>query len=308
MNQEYTVEVTEFDNLRNEYMQHEAAGVDYIRMLQAQLMSEYQGYLDEDPAAAEDYLTEGQSLIQELTQWAKSERHQADKDFVAYTLRHLEEEKLSQHFVPQPDDQAWVYLAGDQYVCLHYGNATDSVRLVYTRTGVLDCITEAVRQLREKREARENELRHTLQMMQDALLMAQDNTKELEYKRLLRSFHCSMIGYKATFLEETIRQVATGKKNNKGKGFDAALNQNYLQFINDLAQVTSPLVMAGDNQTVLFRFALSIPQKGEINVSWDTFNCRNYLYGHTFNVTQDYIPDLRSWWATSCMLEMKRLK
>ena len=30
MNQELTVEVTEFDNLRTEYMQYEAAGEDYI--------------------------------------------------------------------------------------------------------------------------------------------------------------------------------------------------------------------------------------------------------------------------------------
>lgn len=308
MDQEFTVEVTEFDNLRNEYMQHEAAGEDYIRMLEAQLMSEYQSYLDEDPAAAEDYLAAGKSLIKELSDWALSDRHKADKDFVAYTLRHLEEEVQSQHFIPQPDDQAWVYLAGEQYVCLHYGNEIDSARLVYTRDGVQECIVEAVKQLREKREAREAELQRTLKEMQQALMLSQNNTKPLDYKRLLRSFHCPMIGYKSTFLEETIRLVATGKKGTKGKGFDPTLNQRYQQFIEDLAIVTSPLVMAGDNKTVYFRFVLSIPKKGEITVSWDTFNCKNYLYGHTFSVGQDYMSDLRSWWATSCMLEMKRLK
>ena len=72
--------------------------------------------------------------------------------------------------------------------------------------------------------------------------------------------------------------------------------------------MTAPLVMAGDGKTVLFRFALSIPRKGEIEVSWDAFNCRNYLYAHTFAVQQDYRDELRTWWATSCMLEMKRLK
>ena len=78
--------------------------------------------------------------------------------------------------------------------------------------------------------------------------------------------------------------------------------------VEDLAQVTAPLVMADDGKTVLFRFALSIPKKGEISVSWDAFNCRNYLYSHTFAVQQDYLDALRSWWATSCMMEMKRLK
>ena len=94
----------------------------------------------------------------------------------------------------------------------------------------------------------------------------------------------------------------------RGKGFDPELNLCYKQFVEDLAQVTAPLVMAGDGKTVLFRFALSIPKKGEISVSWDAFNCRNYLYGHTFAVLQDYLDDLRSWWATSCIMEMKRLK
>jgi len=308
MNQEFTVEVTEFDNLRSEYMQHEAQGEDYVSMLEAQLMSEYQNYLEEDPVAAEDYLAEGKALIQELTNWASSERHKEDRDFVAYTLRHLDEEIESQHFVPQSDDQAWVYLAGEQYVCLHYGNDTDNVRLVYTRTGVKECISEAVRQLREKRQTREAELRQTIQRMQDALQMSQHNTKELEHKRLLRCFYCSMIGYKATFLEETIKQVATGKKGTKGKGFETEINERYLQFIKDLAQVTTPLVMAGDSKNVLFRFALSIPKKGEVSVSWDAFNCKNYLYEETFNVMQDYMPALRAWWATSCMMEMKRGK
>ena len=94
----------------------------------------------------------------------------------------------------------------------------------------------------------------------------------------------------------------------KGKGFDPEMNQCYRQFVEDLAQVTAPLVMAGDGKTVLFRFALSIPKKGEISVSWDAFNCRNYLYCRTFAVQQDYLDALRSWWATSCMMEMKRLK
>ncbi len=308
MNQEFTVEVTEFDNLRSEYMQHEAKGEDYVGMLEAQLMSEYQNYLEEDPAAAEDYLAEGKALIQELTDWAESARHKEDTDFVAYTLRHLDEEIHSQHFEPQADDQAWVYLAGEQYVCLHYGNETDNVRLVYTRTGVKECITEAVKQLRKKREAREAELRRTLQMMQDALQMSQHNTKELDRKRLLRSFYCSMIGYKATFLEETIKLVATGKKGTKGKGFEPEMNQRYRLFIEDMAHVTTPLVMAGDGKNVLFRFALSIPKKGEIEVSWDAFNCKSYLYGEKFDVTQDYMPALRAWWATSCMMEMKRGK
>ena len=94
----------------------------------------------------------------------------------------------------------------------------------------------------------------------------------------------------------------------RGKGFDPELNQCYRQFVEDLAQVTAPLVMAGNGKIVLFRFALSIPKKGEISVSWDAFNCRNYLYSRTFAVQQDYLDDLRSWWATSCMMEMKRLK
>ena len=324
MNQELTVEVTEFDNLRNEYMQYEAAGEDYINMLDARLMSEYRSYVEEDPVAAEDYLAAGKALIRELSDWAASERHQADTDFVANALRKLEEEVQRQHFTPLPDDHAWVYLAGEQNVCLHYGNDTDNVRLVYTRDGVEECIKESVRLLRTKREAREAELQRTLQQMRDALQQSQHNTRKLDRNRLLRSFHCPMIAYKVAFLEGIIKDVATKDteeieimqpKNNdakpqhkKGKGFDPEMNQCYRQFVEDLAQVTAPLVMAGDGKTVLFRFALSIPKKGEISVSWDAFNCRNYLYGHTFAVQQDYLDALRSWWATSCMMEMKRLK
>ena len=154
MNQELTVEVTEFDNLRNEYMQYEAAGEDYINMLDARLMSEYRSYVEEDPVAAEDYLAAGKALIRELSDWAASERHQADTDFVANALRKLEEEVQRQHFIPQPDDRAWIYLAGEHNVCLHYGNDTDNVRLVYTRDGVEECIKESVRLLRTKRHHR----------------------------------------------------------------------------------------------------------------------------------------------------------
>ena len=198
------------------------------------------------------------------------------------------------------------------------------MRLVYTRDGVEECIKESVRLLRTKREAREAELQRTLQQMRDALQQSQHNTRKLDRNRLLRSFHCPMIAYKVAFLEGIIKDVATKDteeieimqpKNNdakpqhkKGKGFDPELNLCYKQFVEDLAQVTAPLVMAGDGKTVLFRFALSIPKKGEISVSWDAFNCRNYLYSHTFMVQQDYLDALRSWWATSCMMEMKRLK
>lgn len=325
MNQELTVEVTEFDNLRNEYMQYEAAGEDYINMLDARLMSEYRSYVEEDPVAAEDYLAAGKALIRELTDWAKSERHQTDIDFVANALHKLEEEVQRQHFIPQPDDRAWVYLAGEHNVCLHYGNDTDNVRLVYTREGVEECIKESVRLLRTKREAREAELQRTLQQMRDALQQSQHNTQELDRSRLLRSFHSPMIAYKVAFLEGIIKDVATKdteaietmlptddkhikSQDKRGKGFDPELNQCYRQFVEDLAQVTAPLIMAGDGKTVLFRFALSIPKKGEITVSWDAFNCRNYLYTCTFAVQQDYLDNLRSWWATSCMMEMKRLK
>ena len=297
--------------------------LDFFRVLRCHIFD--YSFEEEDPVAAEDYLAAGKALIRELSDWAASERHQADTDFVANTLRKLEEEVQRQHFTPQPDDRTWVYLACEHNVCLHYGNDTDNVRLVYTRDGVDECIKESVRLLRTKREAREAELQRTLQQMRDALQQSQHNTRKLDRNRLLRSFHCPMIAYKVAFLEGIIKDVATKKteeieakqnsdnKHNKpqdkrGKGFDPELNQCYRQFVEDLAQVTAPLVMAGDGKTVLFRFALSIPKKGEISVSWDAFNCRNYLYGHTFAVQQDYLADLRSWWATSCMMEMKRLK
>ena len=338
MEQELTVEVTEFDNLRNEYMQYEAAGEDYIGMLEAQLQAEYRSYVEEDPVAAEDYLAAGKALIRELTDWAQSERHPADTDFVAYTLHRLDEEVRRQHFTPQPDDRAGVYLAGQHHVCLHYGNDTDNVRLVYTREGVEECIEEAVRLLRTKRDAREAELQRTIRLMQEALKQSQSNRQKLDRKRLLRTFHCPMIAYKVAFLEGIIEETSLGEgeetsplddkttsqqdnkatrpqdnkktsqQGNKKNGFEAELKQCYRQFVEDLAQVTAPLIMAGDGKTVLFRFALSIPKKGEIEVSWDAFNCRNYLYAHTFAVQQDYRDELRSWWATSCMLEMKRLK
>ena len=322
MNQEFTVEVTEFDNLRNEYMQYEAAGEDYVGMLDAKLMSEYRSYVEEDPVAAEDYLAEGKALIKALTDWAQSDRHQIDIDFVAYTLQQLEEEVGRQHFTPQPDDRAWVYLAGEQNICLHYGNDTDSVRLVYTREGVNECIAEAVKMLHTKRKAREAELRETLLKMQEALQHSQNNMRKLDRSRILRCFHCPIIAYKVSFLEEIIKETSqrdskktgneenktTGQRVNKSKGFEPELNQRYAQFVEDLAQVTAPLIMAGDGKTVLFRFTLSIPKKGEITVSWDAINCRNYLYAHTFSVLQNYMDDLRSWWATSCMMEMKRLK
>lgn len=330
MEQELTVEVTEFDNLRNEYMQYEAAGEDYVGMLEARLQSEYRSYVEEDPVAAEDYLAAGKALIRELTDWAQSERHRADTEFVAHTLQQLDEEVERRHFTPQPDDRAWVYLAGPHHVCLHYGNDTDNVRLVYTREGVEECIEEAVRLLRTKRDAREAELQRTIRLMQEALKQSQNNRQKLDRKRLLRTFHCPMIAYKVSFLEGIIEETskreekstspqdnkktspqdnkAMRPQDNKKIGFEPELNQCYRQFVEDLAQVTAPLVMAGDGKTVLFRFALSIPKKGEIEVSWDAFNCRNYLYAHTFAVQQDYRDELRTWWATSCMLEMKRLK
>ena len=330
MEQELTVEVTEFDNLRNEYMQYEAAGEDYVGMLEARLQSEYRSYVEEDPVAAEDYLAAGKALIRELTDWAQSERHRADTEFVAHTLQQLDEEVERRHFTPQPDDRAWVYLAGPHHVCLHYGNDTDNVRLVYTREGVEECIEEAVRLLRTKRDAREAELQRTIRLMQEALKQSQNNRQKLDRKRLLRTFHCPMIAYKVSFLEGIIEETskreekstspqdnkktspqdnkAMRPQDNKKIGFEPELNQCYRQFVEDLAQVTAPLVMAGDGKTVLFRFALSIPRKGEIEVSWDAFNCRNYLYAHTFAVQQDYRDELRTWWATSCMLEMKRLK
>ena len=346
MEQELTVEVTEFDNLRNEYMQYEAAGEDYVGMLEARLQSEYRSYVEEDPVAAEDYLAAGKALIRELTDWAQSERHRADTEFVAHTLQQLDEEVERRHFTPQPDDRAWVYLAGPHHVCLHYGNDTDNVRLVYTREGVEECIEEAVRLLRTKRDAREAELRRTIRLMQEALKQSQNNRQKLDRKRLLRTFHCPMIAYKVSFLEGIIEETSkreekstspqdnkatrpqdnkrtstqdnkatrpqdnkkTSPQGNKKTGFEPELNRCYRQFVEDLAQVTAPLVMAGDGKTVLFRFALSIPRKGEIEVSWDAFNCRNYLYAHTFAVQQDYRDELRTWWATSCMLEMKRLK
>lgn len=325
MNRELTVEVTEFDNLRNEYMQYEAAGEDYINMLDARLMSEYRSYMEEDPVAAEEYLAAGKALIHELADWAVSERHQADTTFVANALHELEEEVQRQHFTPQPDDRAWIYLAGEHNVCLHYGNNTDNVRLVYTRDGVEECIRESVWLLRSKREAREAELQRTLQQMRDALLLSQHNTRQLDRSRLLRSFHCPIIAYKVGFLERIIKEVAnkvtntpekkphsdnkhSTSQNKRGKGFNPILDRCYEQFVEDLVQVTAPLVMAGDSKSVLFRFALSIPKEGEITISWDPFNCRNYLYAHTFAVQQDYLQDLRSWWSTSCMMEMKRLK
>ena len=322
MEQELTVEVTEFDNLRNEYMQYEAAGEDYVGMLEARLQSEYRSYVEEDPVAAEDYLAAGKALIRELTDWAQSERHRADTEFVAHTLQQLDEEVERRHFTPQPDDRAWVYLAGPHHVCLHYGNDTDNVRLVYTREGVEECIEEAVRLLRTKRDAREAELQRTIRLMQEALKQSQNNRQKLDRKRLLRTFHCPMIAYKVSFLEGIIEETSkreekstspqdnkkTSPQGNKKTGFEPELNRCYRQFVEDLAQVTAPLVMAGDGKTVLFRFALSIPRKGEIEVSWDAFNCRNYLYAHTFAVQQDYRDELRTWWATSCMLEMKRLK
>ena len=302
-----TVKVTEFDNLRSEYMRCETTGEDCVGRLEAQLMSEYQTYLEEDEAMAEDYLAEGKALIRQLTDWAASDQHRIDTEFVASTLQRLDEEVRRQSFPPEYHYFAWVYLAGSDYVCLHYGDDTDNVRLVYTREGVEECIIEAVRMQRVKREAREAEERRTIERMQNALQESLTNKKRLYRRRLRRSFSCSMLGNKATFLEETIKEVATGEKGTKGKGYDPELNQKYKEFIVELAKVTTPLVMAGDGKTVDFRFELSIPKKGEIEVSWNTTNSQHYLYTHYFMVEQDYSNELRTWWATSRLLEMKRL-
>ncbi len=306
---ELTVEVTELDNLRSEYMHYEAAGEDYLAQLEAQLMSEYQSYLEEDAAAAEDYLAEGQDLIRQLGEWARSAQHQADCDFVAFTLRKLDEEVQRQHFTPRPDDQAQVYLAGESHVCFHYGNKTDSVRLVYTREGVEESIAEAVRLLDQKREARLAELRSIIRQMQDALIASEHNTQPLDPLLMERCLYSTLVGPKQPYLFDTIHEVATGKKSRrKYKWVEPELHQRYLRFVKDLGQVAAPLLMAACKKTLLYRFMLAVPKKGEIAVSWDPWRNQNYLYGQIFDVQQDYMPALRAWWATSCVQEMKRLK
>lgn len=93
------------------------------------------------------------------------------------------------------------------------------------------------------------------------------------------------------------------------------LRNEYLQqeaggndYISMLKALMTAEYKAGQGKMPLFRFVLSIPQEGEIRVSWDSYNCKNYLYGETFKVNEPYDDKLRRWWSQSCLLELKRLK
>ena len=299
--QDLVVEVTEFDNLRNEYLQHEGEGVDYVAMLEAQLVSEYGAYREEDPDEAEAYLKEGTALVDELRAWASSPLHDVDRDFRERARTLVEEEIERQGFEKQEDDLVWVYLAGEEYACLHFGNETDNVRLVYTREGIEECAREAVSMLAAQRRDRRKEVLDILHSMQMSLLTARENKGvTLEKSRVEMAFYPSMVSERTELVERLIG-VASGKE-------DALVDAQYASFVRELALTVTPLLMAGNGASPLFRFVMSIPAEGKMSVAWDSYNCKSYLYGKTFDVTTDVRNELKSWWASSCLMEMKRLK
>lgn len=306
---EVIVEVTEFDNLRNEYLQQEAAGNDYISMLKAQMTSEYEALLAEDKAEAELYYVEARELISRLVAWRDSGQHVRDREFRDGIGALVEEECHRQSFSLREDDAAWVYLAGEHDACLHLGNDSDSVRLVYTRDGIADCIREAVSMLRTRREKREKEILDTLRSMQEALVSARGNTSELESGRVGKVFYSSMVGVHPEFVSDMIARFSSARSRRSKKiTFSAETDARYHEFMGLLAEISTPLVMAGSGRTPLFRFVMTIPQEGEIRVSWDSYNCKNYLYGETFDVRDEFREKMRLWWSQSCMMELKRLK
>lgn len=309
MESEVIVEVTEFDNLRNEYLQQEANSNDYISMLKAQMTAEYKAIHEEDPEEAESYLNEAKTLIAQLCAWRDSVQHQKDIEFRAGIEALVRDECQKQSFALREDDSTRVYLAGDSKACLHLGNDTDSVRLIYTRDGIAECVHEAVSQLRTKRETREKEILDTLRSMQNALVSARTNTLELDVRRVRRVFYSSMVGIHSAFVDELIASasVATQRKDRKWS-FSPTTDTRYYEFMKSLTDISTPLVMAGQGKTPLFRFVLSIPQEGELRISWDSYKCKNYLYSETFKVNEPYDDKLRRWWSQSCLLELKRLK
>lgn len=308
------VEVTEFDNLRNEYLQQEAAGQDYVAMLEAQLASEYQAYLAEAPAEAEAFLTEGRGLIDQLKVWAASPQHEADcacrREAVQLTLA----EAQRQAFDLQEGDETWVYLAGDDHICLHFGSDTDNVRLVYMRDGLEECAREAVSRLREQRMARQREAFDTLQQMQRSLLDARHNDAPLDLRRIERAFTSYSLGTGPDYLGALVRRVSGRRTSRRGcsaqeAGIPAELDARYAAFVEALAQTTAPLLMTGNGRRPLFRWVLNITTGGRMTVAWDSYNSKTHLYSRTFDVASDDCRDaLRAWWATSTMQEMKRLK
>lgn len=306
---EVIVEVTEFDNLRNEYLQQEAAGNDYISMLKAQMTSEYEALLVGDKAEAELYYVEARELISRLVAWRDSGQYVRDREFLEGIGALVEKECLRQAFCLKEGDAAWVYLAGKQNACLHLGSDSDSVRLVYTRDGIAECIREAVSMLRTRREKREKEILDTLRSMQEALVSARGNTSELESGRVGKVFYSSMVGVHPEFVSDMIARFSSARSRRSKKiTFSAETDARYHEFMGLLAEISTPLVMAGSGRNPLFRFVMTIPQEGEIRVSWDSYNCRNYLYGETFDVRDEFREKMRLWWSQSCMMELKRLK
>lgn len=308
------VEVTEFDNLRNEYLQQEAAGEDYVPMLEAQLASEYEAYLAEAPEEAAAFRAEGRALIDQLKAWAASPQHQADCACRSEAVRLTWAEAARQGFERQADDEAWVYLAGDDHICLHFGSDTDSVRLVYMRDGIEECAREAVSRLRQQREERQREVADTLRQMQERLLASRHNDLPLDRRRIERAFTSYSLGVGPDYLGALIRRVSGRRSQRRGTcaadvGIPAELDACYAAFVEALAQTAAPLLMTGDGKRPLFRFVLNIPAEGRMSVAWDSTNSKTNLYSRTFDVTADGCRGaLRAWWATSTMQEMKRLK
>lgn len=314
MEQEFNVEVTEFDNLRNEYLHQESEGIDFMAMLEAQLASEYQAYRTEAPTEADAYLAEGRALIDQLRAWAASPQHDADSAFRIEAARLTLAEARRQGFELKEDDRAWVYLAGDDRVCLHFGSDTDSVRLVYMRDGFDECAREAVKRLQQQRHKRQREVFDTLRLMQQTLLESRSNDTPLNPRRIERAFVSYTIGYQSDYLGNLIRRISgrqNKRRNNSAEaaGIPPSMDMCYKSFVEALAQTAAPLIMTGTGKTPLFRFVISIVEEGRISVSWDSYNSKTYLYGRTFDVTDaTSLEALRAWWATSSMQEMKRLK
>lgn len=303
-----TVQCTEFDNSRHEYLEHEARGVDYLPILRQELDEQCAYYAQHSTLAELKSLRqECELLMLELQSWAQSARSDADRKFVC-DVRHQVQQQLADLGVPVLNaEHIHVYLAGDDRACLTLGGQDSDVRLIYMRQDFGECVRQAVCQYAEQQRHRQQERLAPLLVMQQTLAGIRSSEVELDPARILRCVVSPLLGATSNYLTALIRRAA-GQSARIPRCYSPEVDARYLDFIGSLAHVAAPLIMMGNGQTVYYAFQISIPSEGQMQVSWDPIGSRSYLYSHVFDVSQSWADELRLWFASSCLSEVKRLK
>ena len=309
MQEQITVQCTEFDNARHDYLEYLDRGEDYLPVLRSMLEAEYDYYADScTPEELKKLQQNCETFLFEVESWARSSRMTDDREFVRDVRRKVSEEFSARNAVQPDSEMISVYLAGDDDACLSIGDNDSGCRFVYSRANFDECIRLAVAQYIENQEEKKRSSIGLLVKMQQALSSARTMSVAPSPSRIKRCICAQVFGQYADYIDDLIGFYTGKKKRRKSKVFSADIDQLYQQFISYLIEVVSPLIMHGDDQSVCYSFQVSIPQEGKISVSWDAPSCTNYLYAQTFDIAKNPHDELRIWWSSSCMSEMKRLK